>query len=70
MNSAGDGVRFIYRTARKKEGTTIYVKENLVAATKEGEALGAEKKKSECVVSGGLGTQAITYKGRNLITSG
>jgi YHS domain len=63
MNVAGDGVRFIVRTAHKKEGTTIYLKDTLVAATKEGESLGAKEKKNLCVVSGGVGTQAISYKG-------
>jgi hypothetical protein len=63
MNTAADGVRFIYRTARK-EGTTIY-KDMVVAATKEGEALGATEKKNICVVSGGRGTTMVSYKGEN-----
>jgi hypothetical protein len=62
MNTAAEGVRFIYRTAHKKEGETIYVKDTLVQATKEGEALGAKEKKNVCVVSGGLGTIAVRYK--------
>jgi hypothetical protein len=62
MNTAAEGVRFIYRTAHKKDGETIYVKDTLVQATKEGEALGAKEKKNVCVVSGGLGTIAVRYK--------
>ena len=63
MSTAAEGIRFIFRTAHKKEGTTIYIKDNLVAATKEGEALGAKEKKNLCVVSGGVGTTPIQYKG-------
>jgi hypothetical protein len=63
MNTAAEGVRFIYRFARKAQGTTIYKKEYLVAATREGQALGAREKKNVCVVSGGLGTMAVSYKG-------
>jgi hypothetical protein len=60
MNTAADGVRFIYRTSHK-EGTTVY-KDTLVAATRTGESLGLREKKNECVVSGGLGTMMVKYK--------
>jgi hypothetical protein len=63
MNTAAEGVRLIYRVAHKKEGTTIYVPDYLVQATKEGQSLGAKEKKVECVVSGGLGTIPVSYKG-------
>jgi YHS domain-containing protein len=63
MNVAGDGVRFIYRVAHRDEGKTYWVKDFLVACTKEGESLGRAEKKNECVVSGGLGTMPVTYKG-------
>lgn len=63
MNVAGDGVRFIYRAARRPAGGTIVRKEYLVAATKEGESLAAREKKNECVVSGGVGTMTVSYKG-------
>ncbi len=63
MNVAGDGVRFIYRVWHKDEGTTIWKKDFMVATTKEGESLGKTEKKNECVVSGGVGTMAVTYKG-------
>jgi YHS domain-containing protein len=63
MNVAGDGVRFIYRVAHRDEGRTIWVKDFMVACTKEGESLGRAEKKNECVVSGGVGTIAIAYKG-------
>jgi hypothetical protein len=63
MNVAGDGVRFIYRVWHKDEGATIWKKDFLVASTKEGESLGKAEKKNECVVSGGVGTMAVSYKG-------
>jgi hypothetical protein len=62
MNTAAEGVRFIYRTARKKEGTTLFIKETLVQATREGESIGAKEKKNICVVSGGTGTTMVKYK--------
>lgn len=63
MNTAADGVRFIYRVAHRDEGKTIWVKDFMVATTKLGESLGKVEKKNECVVSGGVGTMAVTYKG-------
>lgn len=63
MNTAGDGVRLIVRYSRKPSGTTIFKKEYMVAATKEGESLGAAEKKNICVVSGGVGTTPVSFKG-------
>ena len=64
MNSAGDGVRFIYRYAHKPDGRTLFSKDYLVACTKAGESLAAKEKKVECPVSGGLGTIAVSYNGK------
>jgi hypothetical protein len=63
MNTAAEGDRFIYHVAHKNKGTTFWKKDYLVACTREGVSLGKVDKKNECVVSGGLGTMAITYKG-------
>jgi hypothetical protein len=63
MNTAAEGDRFIYHVAHKNKGKTIWKKDYLVACTREGVSLGKVDKKNECVVSGGLGTMAITYKG-------
>ncbi|MBI1915013.1 MAG: hypothetical protein HYS12_09800 [Planctomycetes bacterium] len=63
MNLAGDGVRFIYRYDHKDEGKTLWINDFQVASTKIGESLGATEKKQECVVSGGLGTVAVSFKG-------
>jgi hypothetical protein len=63
MNSAGDGVRFVYRFAVRPKGRTVFTKVYQVAATKEGESLAGSGKKNECVVSGGTGTIAVTFMG-------
>jgi hypothetical protein len=63
LNLAAEGVRFIYRYSHKPEGKTLFVKDYQVACTREGESLGATAKKNECVVSGGLGTIAVSFKG-------
>ncbi len=63
MNTAAEGVRFIYRVAHKDKGSTIWKKDYVVACTKEGESLGKAEKKNICVVSGGVGTMPISYKG-------
>jgi hypothetical protein len=64
MNLAGDGIRLIYKAARKPAGKTLYKEEYMVACGKVGESLGAKEKKNLCVVSGGLGTSTVTYKGQ------
>lgn len=63
MNSAGDGVRFVYRYATKPKGRTVFAKVYQVAASKEGESLGAVGKKNECVITGGLGTMTVGFMG-------
>jgi hypothetical protein len=63
MNSAAEGVRFIYRYATKAKGSTLFSRHYLVAATREGESLGKADKKNVCVVTGGLGTMAVNYQG-------
>jgi hypothetical protein len=63
MNSAADGVRFVYRYATKPKGATVYNRQYLVGATKEGESFGTTAKKNECIVTGGLGTIAVQFMG-------
>jgi hypothetical protein len=63
MNTAAEGDRFIYHVAHKDEGRTIWKKDYMVACTREGVSLGKVDKKNECIVSGGLGTMPISYKG-------
>jgi hypothetical protein len=63
MNTAADGIRFIYYADHKAEGTTLWTKDYKGEASKVGESLGKAEKKNICVVSGGLGTSTISYKG-------
>jgi YHS domain-containing protein len=63
MNTAAEGVRFIYRVAHKDQGSTLWKKDYMVACTREGESLGKAEKKNECVVSGGIGKMTVSYKG-------
>lgn len=63
MNTAAEGARFIYRMARKRAGTTLFVPDFMVASTREGVTLGPKEKKNLCVVSGGVGTTMVSYKG-------
>jgi YHS domain len=63
MNTAAEGVRFIYHVGHKPAGSTLLRKDFLIAATKQGESLAGKEKKVECVVSGGLGTIPVSYKG-------
>ncbi len=64
MNTAADGVRFIYTYSVKPENRTLFYKQYQVAFTKEGESLGtAGEKKPECVVTFGLGTIPVSYNG-------
>jgi hypothetical protein len=63
MNTAAEGDRFVYRVAHKSKNSTIWKKDYMVGCTREGVSLGKVDKKNECVVSGGLGTIAVSYKG-------
>ena len=64
LYQAGGGLRFIYEYAIKPPNRTLFSKQYMVAMTREGESFGAAAKKVECVVTGGLGTMAVTYKGQ------
>ncbi len=64
MNLAGDGVRLIYRVDKKPAGRTLYVPQYEVACNKVGESLGAKERKNLCIVTGGLGTSTVSYKGQ------
>jgi hypothetical protein len=63
MNTAAEGDRFIYHVAHKNKGTTLWRKDYLVAFTRAGVSLGKVDKKNECIVTGGLGTMTVSYKG-------
>jgi YHS domain-containing protein len=64
MYLAGGGLRFIYEYAVKPPNRTLFTKEFQVAMTRAGESFGLVAKKVECIVTGGQGTMAVTYKGQ------
>ena len=53
-----------YRYEEKLEGRPLYRLKWKVLATKEGESFAAGSGKPECVVSGGVGTSAVTFLGK------
>jgi hypothetical protein len=58
------GSRLLYRYEVKPQGRTLFTRVYGVSATKEGVAFaGPGDHQPECVVSGGLGTRKVTYKG-------
>ena len=56
--------RFLYRAEVTPAGKTMPVKLYQVGATKEGEAFAGGSSGPECIVSGGLGTMKVSYKGK------
>jgi hypothetical protein len=63
MNMAGGGIRSIYTYSVKPENRTLYTKRWQVSFTKEGESFGTAQKRVECIVTGGLGTMAVSFNG-------
>jgi YHS domain-containing protein len=63
MNTAAEGDRFIFRYNHKPASSTLFKKDYLVQATRDGVSLGKVDSKNECVVSGGKGTMTVSYKG-------
>lgn len=65
MSIAGGGDRLIYEMWIKPDGRTQFARHLQVGYTREGVTFGVEAggKKPECVVTGGLGTMAVSYMG-------
>lgn len=58
--------RHLYRFETRPAGATVtFSKRYQVGATKEGEPFATTAKGPECIVSGGLGTMKVTYKGKD-----
>jgi ribosomal protein L24E len=64
MNSAGEGLRFVYSVQRRPKGSTIFTPLYQVEAGKVGESLAGSSQERECVVTGGRGTIPVTYQGK------
>jgi YHS domain-containing protein len=57
--------RITYRLETRPEAGTAFTRKYLVGLTKEGEAFAdVGRSERECIVSGGTGTIAVTYKGK------
>lgn len=63
INTAGGGLRLVLTYSTRLPDRKIYNKQFQIAYTKEGEAFGSAAKKPECVVTGGLGTSAVSFMG-------
>lgn len=63
MSTNNEGARFVYNMTLQKKGTGLGTKLAVVGLSKEGAAF-AGGKKNECIVTGGLGTMAVSYNGK------
>ena len=65
LYTLANGARMIIKDEVKKGGRGLYLKAFESAVTKEGESFaGGAGKKKECVVTGGLGTIAVSFGGK------
>ena len=65
LYTVANGARMILKNEVKKGGKGLYSTSFESAVTKEGEAFaGGSKKKTECIVTGGLGTIPVSYGGK------
>ncbi|VTR97407.1 hypothetical protein [Tuwongella immobilis] len=64
MSTNNEGARLVYALATQPKGRGIFRKTLSVAHNKEGESIAAGGKKNECVVTGGLGTMAVSFQGK------
>lgn len=56
--------RFLYRYEVRSAGKMLFAQRYKVGATKEGVPFASGDGKPECIVTGGLGTIAVSYKGQ------
>ena len=63
MSTNNDGARFVYNVAVQKKGVGIARRLVEVGLSKEGVSL-AGGKKNECIITGGLGTIAVSFGGK------
>ena len=65
LSTAAGGVRLVQIFSVKLAERTLFTEQYKIAYTKEGESFGAAagKKGPECVVTGGLGTMAVSFNG-------
>lgn len=63
MSTNNDGARFVYTVGKQTGGVGIAKRVVEAGLTKEGASL-AGGTKNECIVTGGLGTMAVSYNGK------
>jgi hypothetical protein len=63
MSTNNEGARFVYSVLKKTGGVGIAKRVVEAGLTKEGASL-AGGTKNECIVTGGLGTMAVSYNGK------
>jgi hypothetical protein len=63
INSASGGDRLIITYSVKPENRTVFNQEWQIGMTREGVSLASGKKGPECIITGGLGTMTVSYKG-------
>lgn len=56
--------RILYRYETKSADAVAFTKVYQVGATREGESFATDQTGPECIVSGGLGTMPVVYKGK------
>ncbi len=56
--------RFVYTYSVRPKGKALFTKLYQVGCTKEGVEFASGDGKPECIVSGGLGTRTVTYRGQ------
>ncbi len=66
LNTLSEGVRLSLTYEIQKGGKGLFLSQYKAAGTKEGETFagGAATKKPECIVTGGVGTSAVSYNGK------
>ncbi len=63
FNTASGGDRLVVAYSVMPENRTVFSKQWQIGMTREGVTLGAAKKAQECIITGGLGTIAVSFKG-------
>ncbi|HEY8503979.1 MAG TPA: TRASH domain-containing protein [Gemmataceae bacterium] len=64
LSTNNQGARFIYEYAVQPNGRGVPRRVFMVQLTREGQSLAARGPKRECVVTGGLGTIAVSHNGK------
>jgi hypothetical protein len=63
LNTASGGDRLVATFSLKPENRTAFTRDWQIGMTRDGVTLGAGKKGPECIVTGGLGTMTVSFKG-------